>query len=130
MNFERLASALGAGNCWMDELACAAPGHIQQLVRYVLEGGSVSDALRLMLGGGVGSVVIVEGDAPVGIVTGTDLLHRVFGAGLGGDCAIAAAMSAPAFVMADSTTVAEAALEMGTRSIRHVVVAGWCRRHR
>jgi CBS domain-containing protein len=84
--------------------------------------GSVGEALRLMLGEGVGSVVIVEGDAPVGIVTGSDLLRRVFGAGLTGDCAIAAAMSSPAFVMPDSTTVAEAALEMGTHSIRHLVV--------
>lgn len=85
--------------------------------------GTVGDALRLMVERGVGSVVVAEGGAPRGIVTGSHLLRHVFARGLGTDLPVAKAMSSPVFSLSGSATVAEAALEMGARSIRHIVVA-------
>jgi len=84
--------------------------------------GTVAEALRLMVERGVGSVVVVEGGRPTGITTGSSLLRRVFARGMGSECPIADVMSSPVFALPESATVAEAALEMGARSIRHIVV--------
>lgn len=85
--------------------------------------GTVGDALQLMVERGAGSVVVTEGGAPRGIVTGSHLLRHVFARGQGTELPVTQAMATPVFSLPGSATVAEAALEMGARSIRHIVVA-------
>lgn len=49
-------------------------------VTTVAPGASVEDVVGTMIDSGVGSVVVVDGDRPVGIVTDRDVMVRVHGA--------------------------------------------------
>lgn len=69
-----------------------------------------------------GSVVVVEQGRPVGIITETDLVRRSLALGGAQDLTAAGIMSPRPVTLNATHTLAEAALEMTSRGIRHVPV--------
>jgi CBS domain-containing protein len=83
---------------------------------------TAADAIRRMLEGGVGSVVVCEGTAPVGIFTERDVLHLAGAAADFEETMLRDAMTpAPLTVSADDG-ILEAARLMGARRLRHLPV--------
>lgn len=89
------------------QVACATP---------------IADAVALMDGWRTGSVVVTEAARPIGILTESDLLHRVMAPGHDLNGPVGDVMTATPRTIAASATVAEAALEMGAHRIRHLPV--------
>ena len=84
---------------------------------------AVREVLATMRRERVGSMVVVDDAArPLGIFTTQDVLDRVAAPQADADLAIARVMTASPFTLEDETTLAEAALAMVRRRIRHVVV--------
>ena len=71
---------------------------------------------------GIGSMVVTEGDKPVGIFTLHDVLNRVALAQLDLDQPIAAVMSSSLTTLPPQAFAYEAALEMAKHGFRHVLV--------
>lgn len=82
----------------------------------------VSEASRLMSRQGVGSVVVTDAGAPVGILTDRDLRNRVLAAGLPETTTVRTIMSAPLRVVEASSLGLEALLEMTRHGIHHLGV--------
>lgn len=56
---------------------------------------TVTDAAQLMEQAGVGALVVVDGQAVVGIVTDRDLVRRAMATGLAGDARVDGVMTSP-----------------------------------
>ncbi|MBI4756301.1 MAG: CBS domain-containing protein [Betaproteobacteria bacterium] len=83
---------------------------------------TIADAVALMARERIGSLVVADDGKPIGILTQSDALRRVFARGLDGSTTVGEAMTPAPAVLASSATVAEAALTMTTRLIRHIPV--------
>jgi len=84
---------------------------------------SVAEAARLMRDRGVGSLVVLDGDAPVGIVTERDMVAKVIAQGKNAlEMKIADVMSTPLVSIHPHMEVAEAAAKMAKLQIRRLAV--------
>lgn len=72
----------------------------------------------------VSSVVVAEGQSPVGIVTSTDLVSKVLAGGLDRRTAVAEIMSHPVEVLTHQGYFYEALILMVRRQIKHLPVVG------
>jgi CBS domain-containing protein len=91
---------------------------------------SVLDAARRMNDRRLGSLVVLEGDALVGILSERDILQRVVAAGRApADTPVREVMTSPVLTCVPETSVEECAAIMTQRRIRHlpVVEAGGLR---
>lgn len=80
------------------------------------------EVLNLMATEKIGSVVVVENKKPVGIVTETDLVRRAITISGGQELSTAEIMTPRPITLNATNTLAEAAMEMTSRGIRHVPV--------
>lgn len=85
---------------------------------------SVRQAIRVMDEKRIGSIIVADagGKLPLGIFTLRDLLHRVALPGCTLDLPIAAVMTAGVITVKPHTTAYQAALIMGSRGLRHLLV--------
>lgn len=81
-----------------------------------------AEVLALMAAERIGSVVVVNAKKPVGIVTETDLVRRALAIEGGQALSVAEIMTPRPVTLNATHTLAEAALEMTTRGIRHIPV--------
>jgi IMP dehydrogenase len=86
-------------------------------------GDTVLQAANLMNERNIGGVVVVDGEALVGIFTERDVLRRVVATGLDpATTQVAAVMSAPVLTCPPEMTVDECAGLMTARGVRHLPV--------
>lgn len=86
-------------------------------------GASVTEAARLMTEGGVGAVLVVEGDRLVGIFTERDAVYRVIAAGRDPSrTALAEVMTRDPVTVAPDETFGYALLLMHEHGFRHAPV--------
>ncbi|MEO6351839.1 MAG: DUF294 nucleotidyltransferase-like domain-containing protein [Burkholderiaceae bacterium] len=84
---------------------------------------SVNQAIRLMTQHKIGSVIVTEaGGRVAGILTESDTLRRVLAPGLDLALPVSMVMTPSPVCLPMTSSVAEAALEMTSRSIRHMPV--------
>ncbi|MGV8892315.1 MAG: DUF294 nucleotidyltransferase-like domain-containing protein [Burkholderiaceae bacterium] len=83
---------------------------------------SVKQAVALMAKHKVGSVVVTEAGRVAGILTESDTLRRVLAPGLDLSRPVSTVMTPEPVCLPMTSSVAEAALEMASRSIRHMPV--------
>ena len=85
---------------------------------------SVRQAIKVMDEKRIGSIIVADagGKLPLGIFTLRDLLHRVALPGCTLDLPIAAVMTAGVITVKPQTTAYQAALIMGRRGLRHLLV--------
>jgi CBS domain-containing protein len=85
---------------------------------------TVRQAIEVMDEKRIGSIIIADGSTrlPLGIFTLRDLLHRVALPGCTLDLPIAAVMTAGVITVKPQTTAYQAALIMGRRGLRHLLV--------
>jgi len=92
-------------------------------VRTVRSNSTVTEAVRKMNKFEIGSVVGVEGDRPIGIITERDILRRVLEVTMGAEAMKAKEiMSSPLTTVNDEATVEEAARVMTDRRIKKLPV--------
>jgi CBS domain-containing protein len=97
--------------------------HYQGPVATIGPDASACEVARAMKNEEVGSLVVVEADAPVGIVTDRDLLRRVIAVGRAADSTSARdIMSQPLLTASPEEPVERLALTMTTHHIRRVPV--------
>ncbi len=118
----RYAADSEAGHIATEMLRLPLAGLTARNAQSIPPDATVGEATAMMARERIGSVVVVEGDRPIGIVTESDLLRRVYALDADTDAPIAQAMTGMPFVLPGSATAAEAALEMTTRGIRHIPV--------
>ncbi|MBV6474863.1 MAG: hypothetical protein MOGDAGHF_00359 [Rhodocyclaceae bacterium] len=85
---------------------------------------TVRQAIRVMDEKRIGSIIVADGEGrlPLGIFTLRDLLHRVALPGCTLDLPIASVMTAGVITVKPQTTAYQAALIMGRRGLRHLLV--------
>ncbi|MEP9393835.1 putative nucleotidyltransferase substrate binding domain-containing protein [Gordonia sp. VNK1] len=83
---------------------------------------AVADAVRAMSDAGQSCVLIHMIDGSLGIVTESDVAHRVVGAGLGGDVPVSAVMTVPARAVDADRYALTTWLEMLEAGVRHMPV--------
>ncbi|WP_440990109.1 CBS domain-containing protein [Haloarchaeobius baliensis] len=88
----------------------------------VSESDSVRSTVRLMYEEDVGSVLVMRGSTPVGIMTERDILEMVAEGEDPESTAVSELMSQPVITMAASRPLADAAETMSREEIRNVVV--------
>jgi CBS domain-containing protein len=92
-------------------------------VRTVRPNSTVTEIVRKMNKFEIGSVVVVEGEKPVGIITERDILRRVLEVTLASEALKAKEiMSAPLITVSDQSTVDEAARIMIDKRIKKMPV--------
>lgn len=82
----------------------------------------VAEAARLMRERGCGSILVMDGDHPVGIWTERDAARTDFSDAAAFEAPISAVMSTPLRTVTASTEVAEVAAALQAAGIRHLVV--------
>ena len=83
----------------------------------------VIDAAKIMAGKKIGSIIIMEGDRAVGIVTERDLLERVLGEGKDpSKVVMREVMSSPLISIGKNTAILEAMRVMRRHDIRRLTV--------
>ncbi|WP_227374055.1 CBS domain-containing protein [Haladaptatus halobius] len=88
----------------------------------VSESDSVLGAVQLMRAEGVGSVVVLRGSDPVGIMTESDVLDLVAEEGDPADTTVSEVMTSPIVSMNADRSLADAAGTMARQDIRRVIV--------
>ena len=88
----------------------------------VLPEVGIAEAARVMTDAGVSSLLVMEGDRLVGIVTDRDLRRRVLAAGLDPARPVREVMSADPVTVGDDALALELLLTMTSRSIHHLPV--------
>ncbi len=84
---------------------------------------SVKDAANLMLEKGIGSVIVMEGEKPVGIMTERDILKRVVVKGLDpATTKVKEVMSSPLVTVKADTYIVDASRIMAEKNIRRLLV--------
>jgi len=82
---------------------------------------SIRDAARIMKREGVGSLLVVEGGEPKGLVTERDIVYAI-ASDVSLDSEVENIMSTNLVTAESTTEVSEAAVLMAGRKIRHLVV--------
>ena len=85
-------------------------------------GTTIREAAARMTAAHASCAVVALDDGRLGILTDRDLRTRVLAGGLGGDAAVAEAMSAPAYTCTADRPAGEVLLEMLDRGLRHFPV--------
>ena len=94
----------------------------QQIVT-IVPGASVFDAIKLMADETVGSLIVMDGEELLGIVTERDYARKVILKGRSSDnCKVSEIMSTDVMTASSSQTVNECMEIMTERSIRHLPV--------
>lgn len=88
----------------------------------VTPSATVAEGARVMTRAGVSSLLVMEGDALVGIVTDRDLRRRVLAAGLAADTPVGEVMTRDPVTLPARALALEAMLEMTGRNIHHLPV--------
>ena len=83
---------------------------------------TAAEAIRTMLDSGVGSVVVVEGSAPVGIFTERDVLRLAGGGAAFGTTLLRDVMTPNPLTVSAEDGILAAAQLMGERNLRHLPV--------
>lgn len=83
---------------------------------------SIGQVAALMAQSKIGSVVVGSAEAVAGIVTQSDLIHRALAQGLAYDTPISGIMTPEPAMIEDTASVLDAAIEMGKRHFRHLLV--------
>jgi CBS domain-containing protein len=92
-------------------------------VRSVSPGATVVEAVRSMNEHGIGALLVLEGDAPVGIFTERDVLRRVLDAGRDPAATrVSEVMTEKLVCVGPGTTVEEAMAVITERRCRHLPV--------
>lgn len=92
-------------------------------VATITQENNVVEAGKIMAQHGCGSIVVVENDAPVGIVTETDLLKKVVAEGKNlFETKIKEVMTANPITAGPQDSIAETSRRMGLAKIRRMVV--------
>ena len=82
----------------------------------------VSDVARMMRDRHVGSIVVVDGKRPVGILTDRDLAIRVVASGLAGETLVRDVMTSDPVCARDDSGLADAAQLMREHGVRRLPV--------
>jgi len=83
----------------------------------------VIDAVKIMARKKIGSIIIMEGDKAIGIVTERDLLERVLGEGKDpSEVVMREVMSSPLISIGKNTAILEAMRKMRHHNIRRLTV--------
>ena len=83
----------------------------------------VADAARLMAEKGVGSVLVMEGNTYIGILTETDLVRKILARGVDPSLEhVESVMSYPVLTIEEDETLNRANEIMGEHQIRHLLV--------
>ncbi|GKZ12471.1 signal transduction protein [Haladaptatus sp. W1] len=90
----------------------------------VSESDTVLGAVRLMSDEGVGSVVVLRGREPVGIMTEADVLSLVADEEDPKETTVSEAMSKPVISMRPDRSLADAAGMMAQQGIRRIIITG------
>ncbi|WP_458205136.1 CBS domain-containing protein [Haladaptatus sp. NG-SE-30] len=88
----------------------------------VSESDTVLGAVQLMRSEGVGSVVVLRGSDPVGIMTESDVLDLVAAEGDPSDTPVSEVMTSPVVSMNADRSLADAAGTMARQDIRRIVI--------
>ena len=83
---------------------------------------TVADAARMMRDNDTPAVVIVDADAPVGIVTTTDLTNKILAEGLNGDILVSAVMTRDPVTIASDALGIDALGALSENNIRQIPV--------
>lgn len=83
---------------------------------------TIRDAAVLMEQAGVGSLVVIEGDELVGIVTDRDLVRRGLARGLTGDARVDGVMTAPVVTISAEADLHDAFALFRTHALRRLAV--------
>ncbi len=83
---------------------------------------TVLDAAKLMAVNKIGSVVIIDKDEAVGMLTERDIIRKVIAKGKSLDTQVKEVMSAPLVVVTPDTSVEDAARAMKDKNIRRLPV--------
>jgi len=83
---------------------------------------TIIDAAVLMSQNNVGDLVVIENNAPVGIVTERDFVRRVLAEGKSADTRVSDVMSTPLRVIDSEASIKEAARRMVNKKIRRLPV--------
>lgn len=83
---------------------------------------NIKDAATKMSAKGVGSIVVVENDMPIGIVTDNDLRSKVATGKLALDLPVSGLMSSPVKTVAPNISVAECMIQMVNFGVHHLCV--------
>jgi CBS domain-containing protein len=98
---------------------------MSRAVKTVRPSSTVREAVEKMNKFGIGSILVVEGEKPLGIITERDILRRVVEGGMEPSVAKAKdVMSAPLITIAEDATAEEAARLMGEKGIKKLPVMG------
>jgi CBS domain-containing protein len=90
---------------------------------FVAPGLSTRTALEKMVEAGVGCLAVAgEDDKPVGVLTQSDILKRIVLPGFDLTRPIADVMTAPPHTLGSNASAYDAALEMATHGVRHILV--------
>ncbi|MBS0346379.1 MAG: CBS domain-containing protein [Proteobacteria bacterium] len=90
---------------------------------FVAPGLSTRTALEKMVEAGVGCLAIAgDDDKPVGVLTQSDILKRIVLPGFDLTRPIADVMTAPPHTLGTNASAYDAALEMATHGVRHILV--------
>ena len=84
--------------------------------------GTVFEAAQLMSRKGVGDLIVVDNEMPVGIVTERDFVRRIVAKGLPYDTKISDVMTKPLITISPDASIKEAARKMVKSGIRRLPV--------
>ena len=80
------------------------------------------EAAEIMEQAGVGAIVVVEEDRPIGIITDRDLVRRVLATGQGSDVRVDSVMSSPVVTIDADADLHDAFARFRTHGLRRLVV--------
>ena len=83
---------------------------------------TITDVARVMTSSGIGTVVVLDGDDLVGIVTDRDLVRRGLAAGLPPDARIDGLMSSPVVTIDADADLHDAVETFGRHALRRLAV--------
>ena len=83
---------------------------------------TIREAAKKMSDKGVGSIVIVQGKTPIGIITDTDFRNKVLAKGLSPDSTVAEVMSSPVLTKGRELGLTEAIGFMLKNRLNHLVI--------
>ncbi|TCP38923.1 DUF294 nucleotidyltransferase-like domain-containing protein [Rhodovulum marinum] len=86
-------------------------------------GATVTDVARIMRDKGISSVIVMQGEAPAGIVTVRDLSGKVLAEGLDGTTPVARVMTPDPITIAPDALGLDALMRLADHNISHLPVA-------
>jgi CBS domain-containing protein len=96
-----------------------------EFVQTIPTGSTVTDAAKIMSEVGIGSIVVVQNDKPLGMLTERDIVTKVASQNLiPSQVPVEKIMSYPIMTIEPERIIDEAALMMSTYKIRRLVVVG------